>query len=91
MKEMKDGKAAGADGIPIELLKCLQDNGIKEITHLCNKIYRCGEWPSDFLCSEMVALPKKQGTKKCQEHRTILVPSLPYSQDIIKNNKQKAK
>ena len=36
-KEMKNEKTAGADGIPIELVKCLGE-GKKEILSLCNKI-----------------------------------------------------
>ena len=39
IKEMKNGKATGADGIPIELVKCLGEEK-KEILSLCNKIYK---------------------------------------------------
>lgn len=35
-------------------------------------------------CFEMLAIPKKQGTRKCQEYRRI-------SQNPAVNNKQKAK
>ena len=38
IKEIKNGKATGVDGIPIELVKCLGE-GKKEILSLCNKIY----------------------------------------------------
>ena len=41
-KEMKNGKATGVEGIPIELVKCLRE-GKKEILSLCNKMYNEGE------------------------------------------------
>ena len=48
IKEMKNGKATGVDGIPIELAKCLGE-GKREILSLCNKIYNEGEWPEEFM------------------------------------------
>ena len=44
IKEMKNGKTTGVDGILIELVKCL-GKGKQEILSLCNKIYNEGEWP----------------------------------------------
>ena len=41
IKEVKNGKATGVDGIPIKLIKCLS-KGKKEILFLCNKIYNEG-------------------------------------------------
>ena len=41
IKEMKNGKATGLNGIPIELVKYL-DEGNKKILSLCNKIYNEG-------------------------------------------------
>ena len=43
IKEMKNGKAIGVDGIPIELVKCLGE-GKKEILSLCNRIYKMDGW-----------------------------------------------
>ena len=54
IKEMKNGKATGVYGIPIELVKYLGE-GKKEILSLCIKIYNDGEWPKDLM--EMVLLP----------------------------------
>src|SRR6266576_1795586 len=71
IKEMKNGKAVGIDEIPIEVLKCLDDRGIQEIVKLCNRIYTTGEWPKDFVRTVMIPIPKKQGTRKCEEYRTI--------------------
>ncbi|KAJ4427007.1 hypothetical protein ANN_26806 [Periplaneta americana] len=41
LKEMKNGKATGVDGITIELVKCLGEDK-KEILSLCNEIYEQG-------------------------------------------------
>ena len=71
MKEMKNGKAVGIDEIPIELLRCMGEEGLEEIVKLCNSIYIRGEWPKDFVKTVMIPIPKKQGTRKCQEYRTI--------------------
>src|SRR6266550_6007049 len=71
MKEMKNGKAVGIDEIPIEVLKCLDDRGIQEIVKLCNRIYATEEWPKDFVRTVMTPIPKKQGTRKCEEYRSI--------------------
>ena len=38
---------------------------------LDNKIYMSGDWPNDFLDITIIALPKKNQTKKCSDHRTI--------------------
>lgn len=48
---------------------------------LCNGMYTSVEWPSEFHCSETVAIPKKQGTEKCQEHRPISL--LPHTAKIL--------
>ena len=70
IKEMKNGKATGVDGIPIELIKCLGE-GKKEILTLCNKIYNEGEWPEEFMETTLLPIPKKTNANKCREFRTI--------------------
>src|SRR6266576_3275615 len=45
--------------------------GIQEIVKLCNRIYTTVEWPKDFVRTVMIPIPKKQGTRKCEEYRTI--------------------
>lgn len=71
IKEMKEKKSAGVDELPIEFFKCLTEKGLNEIVGLCNKIYNSGKWPEDFLKIVMIPIPKKAGTKKCTEYRTI--------------------
>ena len=42
---MRRKKATGDDNIPVDLLKELEDNGLKIMTALINKIYMSGDWP----------------------------------------------
>ena len=42
VKELKNGKAVGADGVPGEFLKALGEEGMKKIVELCQKIYNEG-------------------------------------------------
>ena len=80
IKEMKNGKATGVDGIPIELIKCLGE-GKKEILSLRNKIYNEGEWPEEFKETVLVSIPKKSNARKFKELRTISLKS--YTAKII--------
>ena len=70
IKEMKNWKETGVDGIPIEFVKCLGE-GKKEILSLYNKIYNEGEWPNEFMEAVLLPIPKKNNAKKCKEYRTI--------------------
>ena len=70
IKGMKNRKATGVDGIPIELVKCLGE-GKKEILSLCNKIHNEGEWPEEFMDTVLLSIPKENNAKKCKEFRTI--------------------
>ena len=63
IKEMKNGKATGVDGIPIELIKYVCDEK-KEIVSLCNKIYNEGDWPEEFMETVLLPIPKKNNVKK---------------------------
>ncbi|XP_023225444.1 uncharacterized protein LOC111626342 [Centruroides sculpturatus] len=71
IKELKNKKSEGVDGIPAEFLKGLGKEGIEKITDLCNLIYKTGEWPEDFAQSILIPIPKKAKAKKCSDFRTI--------------------
>jgi hypothetical protein len=64
-------KATGYEKIPVDLHKELGDSEWKIMTALVNKIYMSGDWPNYFLDVTMIALPKKNQTKKCSDQRTI--------------------
>ncbi|GFR71353.1 endonuclease-reverse transcriptase [Elysia marginata] len=59
--DMKNGKAAGPDQIPIELLQALGNWGIGQLTKLLNRIYNTGNIPKDMLISTFITLQKKPG------------------------------
>jgi hypothetical protein len=48
ISELPKGKACGEDNIPIELLQCLEEEGIETVTRLINMIYKSGYIPEDF-------------------------------------------
>ena len=68
---MRRKKATRDYNIPVDLLKEMGDNELKIMTALVNKIHMSGDWPKDFLDVTMIALPKKNQTKKCSDHRMI--------------------
>ena len=75
LKEMRNNKAAGLDGIQAEMLKALDDYGIIQLTHLLNRIYDTGYLPSDLLESVFITLPPKPKATECGEFRTISLMS----------------
>ena len=71
VRHLKTGKTAGDDGIPAELVKSLDANGAEEINKLCQEMYETGIWPDDFTSVRMKPIPKKAGTQKCGDYRTL--------------------
>ena len=71
IKEMKNNKAEGVDGIPVEMLKCLGDRATEMFVNVCQRIYDTGEWPEDFLESVVVPMEKKPNATDCGDFRTI--------------------
>ena len=75
IKEMKCGKASGNDDIATEMIKVLDDEGIKKITELCNLVYDTGYLPPDRSSSMFVTLPKKANATECSDYRTLSLMS----------------
>ena len=48
IKKMKHKKATGDDVVPENILKLLEEDGLKLLTGLINYIYENGEWPRNF-------------------------------------------
>lgn len=74
-KKAKNRVAVGPDDIPIEVLKLLEEKGIKTITKLFNDIYNEGKFPSEWLRSIFIPLPKKSNPTSCSDYRTISLMS----------------
>ena len=68
---MKKGKAMGIDNIPTESLQALGDFGTKQLTKICNQMYRSAEIPEDLRTSIFIVLPKKPRATECSDYRTI--------------------
>src|SRR6218665_3883356 len=60
IKQLKDNKAPGQDGIPIELIKAGEDATIKIITKICNNIWKTGKWPEDWKDQPLYQYLKKE-------------------------------
>ena len=92
MEELKSCKSPGTDGIPAELLKCLGGEGVEIMWLLCQKIWRTGEWPSDWKQSVFFPLLKKRDAMECSNHRTVSLIS-HTSEVLLKviNNRMKSK
>ena len=75
IKQLKDNKAPGQDGIPIELIKAGDDAMIKTITKICNNIWTTGKWPDDWKSSVFIPIFKKGDAKECENYRTIAMIS----------------
>ena len=81
--KMKTDKSPGVDDIPSELLKSLDDNGIKLLHMLCNKIWHTRAWPTDWKRSVFLTLPKKGDVSECKNNRTIAL--IPHASKILHN------
>ena len=75
LKKAKLRKSPGSDAIHSEMLKILDDYGIKKITEIANEIYNSGDFPTELTKSIFIALPKKPGAVECELHRTISLMS----------------
>jgi len=63
--------AIGNADVPGDVLKLLEEGGLKIMKKLINTIYETGEWPKDLAEVTMIALKKKPQATKCSDHRTI--------------------
>ena len=75
IKKAKDGKATGPDNFHSEFLKLMNDEGIKWLTSIFNRIYDNGRIPQSWLKSTFITLPKKPNARKCNDHRIISLMS----------------
>ncbi|XP_030751542.1 uncharacterized protein LOC115879046 [Sitophilus oryzae] len=72
---LKNNKATVPDNVQAEILKLLEDNQLKLLTKLLNKIYETGELPSDWLVSTFIPLPKRANATRCSDYRIISLMS----------------
>ena len=51
-------KANGGDGIPVELLQILKNDGVKVLHSICQQIWKTHQWPQDWKRSVFIPIPK---------------------------------
>jgi len=75
LESTKSGKAAGPDGIPIELLKLGEDSVVKAMHRIIVCVWETGKWPDDWTQSTFVPLYKKGDPSVCANYKTISLTS----------------
>ena len=71
IKNSKNAKAMGLDQIPVETLKCMNDETLEILLDLFNQVYKTGHIPEQWLLSTFCAIPKATNAKDCCDYRTI--------------------
>ncbi|PVD22606.1 hypothetical protein C0Q70_18425 [Pomacea canaliculata] len=77
IKSMKNGKAAGPDGIPPEALKADPETTATILQPLLHKIWEQELVPADWKLGHLVKLPKKGDLSQCNNWRGIMLLSIP--------------
>ena len=68
-------KASGGDGIPVELFQILEDDAMKVMHSICQRIWKTQQWPQDWKRSVFIPNPRKDNAKKCSNYHTIALIS----------------
>ena len=68
-------KASRGDGIPVEVLQILKDDGVKVLHSICQQIWKTQQWPQDWERSVFIPIPKKGNAKECSNYCTIALIS----------------
>ena len=58
-------KVMWAIGIPVELFQILNDDAVKVLHLICQKIWKVHQWPQDRKRSVSIPSPKKGNVKEC--------------------------
>jgi hypothetical protein len=77
IRKMKNGKAAGPDGIPAEALKADTERTAEMLLPLFEKIWQDEQIPTDWKDGHIVKLPKKGDLGICDNNRGITLLSIP--------------
>jgi len=78
ISNLRNGRAAGPDGIPPELVKCAIGPVSKALHSLFCQVWTSGLVPSDWRDGVLVALYKGKGARtECSNYRLITLLSVP--------------
>ena len=68
-------KASGGDGIPGELFQVLNEDTVKVLHSICQKIWKTQQQPQDWKRSVFIPIPKKGNAKECSNYLAIALIS----------------
>jgi len=72
LKKMTNGKAEGPDQIPVEVWKCLGEEGLERLTQFFNVIFRTAKMTRELRASTVIPLYKnKADIQDCNNFRGI--------------------
>ncbi|VDO79927.1 unnamed protein product [Schistosoma margrebowiei] len=77
IRQIKDGKAAKPDNIPVEALKSDIELITNMIYLLFKKFLKEEQVPMDWKEGHLVKFPKKEDLSKCENYRGITLLSIP--------------
>ena len=75
LKALSNVKSPGSDGIPVELLKEVDEEAIKVLTAICQQIWIKRVWPKQWKESVYVPILQIGDSRICSNHRTIALIS----------------
>ena len=70
IRKLKNGRAAGPDSIPPELLKCAETPISKALPELFLKVWSSGRVPSDWRNGVILPIQRKRSEKTMQQLQT---------------------
>ena len=65
----------GLDEVPAEIIKLLDEGGIAVLKRIFNKIFESVHYPTQWVSSIFIPLPKKNNARECENHRLISLMS----------------
>nr|GEW35901.1 hypothetical protein [Tanacetum cinerariifolium] len=71
LQKMWRNKAIGSDQIPIEAWRCLEDEGVKWLTFLFNKIFSSAKMPDEWRLSRVIPIYKNTGDMQAYGHSLL--------------------
>ena len=63
-------KDRGGYGIPTELFQIIEDDAVKVLHSVCQKIWKTQLWLQDWKRSVFIPIPKKGNAKECSNYQT---------------------
>ena len=71
LESITKNKASGCDGIPVELVQILKDDGVKVLHSICQQIWKTQQWPEDWKRSVFIPISKKGNTEECSNYAQL--------------------